>query len=132
MASKPITLDCFEIGDYEKDLVFEESAEDSPWNYKYTVEQVIGEESEGSYHWDKNYIKFLETLRQKYLETKDNRYWKELIRWLPEAWLQTRTITLDYEVLSRMYQQRKDHKLTEWHWFCDRIADMPYAKDLIL
>lgn len=105
MAAKPIDLDCFEIGDYDPS---------------------IGSEMNNAY------INWLEMLRQKYLETKDNKYWKELIRWLPEAWLQTRTITLDYEVFSRMYQQRKDHKLTEWHWFCDRIADLPYAKQLIL
>lgn len=133
MAAKPITLDCFEIGDYEKDLVFEEStAGEHSWDYKCKVDHVIGGESEGTYYWDKCYIKFLEMLRLKYLETKDVRFWKELIRWLPESWLQTRTITLDYEVLSRMYYQRKDHKLSEWHWFCDRIADMPYAQDLIL
>lgn len=105
MAAKPIDLSCFETGDLNMELV------------DYAVNP---------------FIEFLEDLRLKYIDTKDMAYWKELIRWLPEAWTQTRTITLDYEVLSRMYHQRKDHKLVEWHWFCDRIADMPYAKDLIL
>jgi hypothetical protein len=77
-------------------------------------------------------IKALEDLRQKYNETKDKRYWKELIRWLPESWLQTRTITMNYENLRNMYHQREHHKLTEWHSFCHWVEGLPYAKELII
>ena len=72
-----------------------------------------------------------ESLRQKYLETKDKRYWKELIRWLPEGWLQTRTWTANYEILRNIYFQRQHHKLTEWHRFCNWIEGLPYSADLI-
>ena len=61
-----------------------------------------------------NLINHLESLRLKYLETKDYKYWKELIRWLPESWLQTRTVTMNYENLLSMYHQRRFHKLDEW------------------
>lgn len=78
-------------------------------------------------------IEQLEFLRKKYLETKDKAYWKELVRWLPESWLQKRTWTANYEVLYSIVLQRGHHKLeTEWdkgfiHW----CASLPYAKDLI-
>lgn len=64
-------------------------------------------------------------------ETKDKRYWKELIRLLPESWLQTRTVTMSYKNLLNMYHQRKNHKLSEWHKFCEWIETLPYAKELI-
>ena len=80
--------------------------------------------------WD-DIIGYCETLRLRYNETKDKRYWKELIRVLPEAWLQTRTVTLNYEVLRNIYFQRRYHKLTEWHKFCEWIESLPYGKELI-
>lgn len=77
-------------------------------------------------------INDFEHLRLKYNETKDQRYWKELIRLLPESWLQTRTWTANYEILRNIYSQRKNHRLTEWHSFCDWIKTLPYARELIL
>jgi hypothetical protein len=77
-------------------------------------------------------IPYLEYLRQRYNETKDVVYWKELIRWLPESWLQKRTITLNYENLRNIYHQRKNHKLTEWHTICKWIETLPYAQELII
>jgi hypothetical protein len=69
----------------------------------------------------------------KYLETKDIRYWKELIRWLPESWLQTRTWTTNYETLRIIYFDRRNHKLSEWNKFCNGwISKLPYAEELIM
>ena len=59
------------------------------------------------------------------------RYWKELIRWLPESWLQKRTWTADYEVLMNIYRQRHNHKLNEWHIFCNNITTLPYMKEFL-
>ena len=113
LTSKPITLDCFEIDDLN-----DENLEIGNYNcLKFMYNQIIDD---------------CESLRQKYLETKDVRYWKELVRWLPEGWLQTRTWTGNYETLRSMYHQRKNHKLTEWHQFCDFIETLPYAKELIV
>lgn len=116
LASTPITLDCFEIDDYDGDLIYFDS-DDSFLDVNDMAGSLLGD---------------LESLRQKYNETKDKRYWKELIRWLPNGWLQTRTITMNYENLRSMYHQREHHKLTEWHSFCDWVATLPYAKELII
>ena len=106
LASTPITIDCFETDDFWQAVP----------NNQFIEAQ----------------INFLEELRQKYLETKDKRYWKELIRWLPEGWLQTRTWTANYAVLRNIYFQRQHHKLTEWHEYCEWIKSLPYADDLII
>lgn len=75
----------------------------------------------------------LENIRQKYLETKDKRYWKELVRWLPESWLQKRTITMNYENIRNMYFQRRNHKLTEWSKsFIKWVESLPYTEELIM
>ena len=74
---------------------------------------------------------------QEYEEAKKaqvmaKKYWKELIRLLPESWLQKRTITMNYENILNIYHQRKNHKLTEWSKsFCYWIKTLPYAEELI-
>ena len=83
-----------------------------------------------SEYWNM-FINDLEYLREKYNKTKDKKYWKELIRLLPEGWLQTRTVTMNYETLTNIYTQRKNHKLIEWHSFCDWVKTLPYAYELI-
>jgi len=83
--------------------------------------------------WDDD-IKNLEYLRRKYNETKDIRYWKELIRRLPESYLQKRTITMTYENLYAMCSkdQRRNHKLTEWREsFISWARTLPYSKELL-
>lgn len=117
LSSTPITLDCFETDDFVKELPIYDR---EPYNEDWSIE----------HSWI-NLINDLETIRKRYLETKDKKYWKELIRLLPESWLQTRTVTMNYEVLRNIYSQRKNHKLSEWHQFCDWIQTLPYAKELI-
>ena len=116
LATTPITLECFEIGDLaEMDMII----------------PIVG--SEITLEQAKNaIIDICEGLRQKYLETKDKKYWKELVRWLPESWLQTRTITMNYENLRNIYHQRNGNKLSEWHEICHWIELLPYAKDFII
>ena len=76
-------------------------------------------------------INHCEKLRQKYLQTNDKRFWRALIQLLPESWLQTRTVTMNYENLRNMYFARKNHKLQEWNTFCDWVETLPYGKELI-
>lgn len=76
-------------------------------------------------------IKHCEWLRQRYLDTKDKRYWRALIQILPESYNQRRTITLNYQVLRAQYMARRNHKLTEWREYCSWIENLPYAKELI-
>ena len=133
LATTPITLDCFEIDDYNPDLVFEEGIDDSgdnPWPYECIMKDYIGE-SENKVYFSETLIGMLESLRLKYLETKDVRYWKELIRWLPCGWQQTRTWTADYSVLRNIIHWRSNHKLTEWHQFVDWCKTLPYADELL-
>ena len=113
LTSKPITLDCFETDDFNTELEYYQG------NTTGMLSEII--------------IEQLEFLRQKYLETKDKKYWKELVRWLPESWLQTRTFTCNYEVLHSIVLQRGYHKLeTEWgNGFIKWCTSLPYAKDLI-
>lgn len=112
--SKPITIDCFEIDDYH------------PVNFEHFEEVEM-------------FIDYLEKLRQLHVETKDKKYWKELVRWLPCGWLQTRTVTMNYENLLSVCHQREHHKLTEWSGvdpfgtpsFIKFAKSLPYANDFI-
>ena len=126
LATTPITIDCFEIDDL------------------FNTERLMGIDMavvdmiEAMY---KQVIKTLEETRQLYLRTKDKMYWKELIRWLPESWLQKRTVTMSYENLLGMCSkgQRRFHKLNEWSGtdkpdvpnFISWVRSLPYAKELI-
>ena len=73
-------------------------------------------------------IQLLNFYRQRYLETKDKKYWWQMIQLLPSSYNQKRTVMLNYEVLANMYKSRKDHKLDEWHEFCDWIRELPYSE----
>ncbi len=77
-------------------------------------------------------IERLEVLRQKFLETKDKQYWYDIIQLLPSSYDQMRTCTMNYENLINIYHARKNHKLDEWHVFCDFIKGLPYARELII
>lgn len=66
--------------------------------------------------------------RNLYLETKDKRYWWQMIQLLPSSYNQKRTIKLNYQVLKNMYHARKNHKLDEWQTFCKWIEGLPYAE----
>jgi len=76
-------------------------------------------------------IAYLEVLRQKYMENKDKQYWYDMIQFLPSSYDQMRTVTLNYETLTNIYYARRNHKLDEWHIFCDMIRALPYAELLI-
>ncbi len=75
-------------------------------------------------------VGYIEKIRQRFVESKDKKLWRQIIQLLPSSYNQLRTITLNYEVLMNIYNSRKTHRLTEWHTFCDIIAQMPYTKEL--
>lgn len=66
--------------------------------------------------------------RQRYLDTKDKKYWWQMIQLLPSSYNQRRTVMLNYEVLANIYKSRRNHKLDEWHTFCDWIEGLPYSE----
>lgn len=79
-----------------------------------------------------NVISVLEGCRLQYIETKDKAYWHDMIQLLPSSYNQMRTCTLNYENLINIYYARRYHKLPEWHVYCDWIASLPYANELIV
>ena len=102
LISKPITKECFEFDDNAKINLIQEDI-----------------------------IKCCEHLRKRYIDTKDKIYWRALVQILPQSWLQTRTLSLNYAVLRNIYFQRRGHKLIEWHQFCEWIKSLPYGEELI-
>lgn len=117
LASTPITMECFEAIDYQRHL----------------ASTIANDDTHPALLIPGSIIDWLEWLRQTYLKTKDKLYWKELILWLPESWLQTRTVTMNYENVRNMYFQRRHHKLTEWsEQFVAWVESLPYAKELIM
>ncbi len=78
-------------------------------------------------------IAYLEGERIKFCENKEDRQsWHNMIQMLPSSYQQMRTVSMNYENLINMYYARKNHKLAEWHTFCDWIRSLPYAENLIL
>ena len=130
LASTPITMECFEIDDC--DCISDD---------KFLIELPLTDDGEYYGYGIGNYITFLEGLRQEYFNTKNKKFWKELIRWLPESWLQTRTVTMSYENLLAMCSkgQRRLHKLNEWSGqddnekpnFISWVRTLPYSQELI-
>lgn len=73
-------------------------------------------------------IDLLNKAREEYLNSKDKKYWWQMIQLLPSSYNQKRTVMLNYEVLANIYKSRKDHKLDEWRDFCDWIKTLPYSE----
>lgn len=124
LATTPITRECFSF-DYElnklegeKKICFDHDCAGMEYYslFESDAEQIIH---------------ICEIYRQRYLETKDVRYWRALIQLLPSSWNQKRTWTANYAVLRSIYFSRKTHKLQEWKDFCKEIEKLPYAKELI-
>lgn len=79
-----------------------------------------------------DYIDGLNYLREKFNTTSGQKYWHALIDTLPSAYMQKRTWMGNYQVLKNIYKSRKNHKLNEWHDFCDAIERLPYSQIITL
>ena len=124
----------FEECDFSTEHLFDAESKD--------VEFPIIYGEEHSPIWSLNMtIKMLNFYRKKYLETKTKpmkeeakraplikAYWWQMIQLLPSSYNQKRTVMLNYEVLANIYKSRKNHKLDEWHTFCDWIESLPYSE----
>ena len=117
LSSTPITRDCFEMDDFDGSL---KMYDNEPWKVDDYTDDI----------WD-SIIDYCETLRQRYIETKDERYWKELLRILPESWLQKRHWSANYSVVRSIVKQRDGHRLSEWEAFIDWARSLPYAEQLL-
>ena len=81
--------------------------------------------------WFEYLILHLNRDRRRFIETKDKQYWWQMIQLLPSSYNQRRTVMLNYEVLANIYKSRRNHKLDEWHTFCDWIESLPYSELII-
>ena len=93
----------------------------------FSTEHLVGK----SFAALKNIIDVTNLEREHYLATKDKDCWWQMIQLLPQSYNQRRTLMLNYEVLATIYRQRKDHKLAEWHTFCEWIETLPYAELIV-
>lgn len=112
--AKEFTIDDFS---HEHIDIYREHTMYSPTEYRFSSTDLLKLE-----------ITVLNQCRDKYLETKDKKYWWQMIQLLPGSYNQKRTVMLNYEVLTNIYNSRKNHKLDEWHYFCDWIKMLPYSK----
>ena len=120
LASNPIMKEMFEFDDNADNLVVSQGKSIcGDWEYVFSdyIEDIVD---------------MCENIRLKFKETGDTAYWRALIQLLPESYNQTRTWTANYATLRNIYFQRKDHKLSEWHKFCDWIESLPYSNELII
>ena len=81
--------------------------------------------------WFEYLIIHLNRDRRRFIETKDKQYWWQMIQLLPSSYNQRRTVMLNYEVLANIYKSRRNHKLDEWHTYCDWIESLPYSELII-
>ena len=98
----------------------------------FSIEHLIVEDDVNHINmkaWMQKQIDILNEWRQTFLDVKDSPisakaakdYWWQMIQLLPSSYNQTRNVTISYETLLKIYDQRKDHKLDEWHTLCDWI-----------
>lgn len=98
---------------------------------EFTLDDFSHEQMHDAFRADlRRLVELLNIARNKFLETGDKRFWWDMIQLLPSSYNQRRTVQLNYAVLKNIYHARKDHKLDEWHTFCDWIESLPYS-DLI-
>ena len=77
--------------------------------------------------WLEHLIHHLNRDRLRFIETKDKKFWWQMIQLLPSSYNQTRNVMMNYEVLANIYKSRKYHKLDEWREFCKWIEELPYS-----
>lgn len=120
IADKEFTLD-----DFSHEHLY---AEDEIYGMYYST---TAEEEFTSTDVLKVVIESLNNYRKMYLATKDKKEWWQMIQLLPSSYNQKRTVMLNYEVLANIYKSRRNHKLDEWHTFCDWIESLPYSELII-
>ena len=76
----------------------------------------------------KDTIKVMNDFREEFLKDHEKDNWWQMIQLLPSSYNQKRTVMLNYEVLANIYKSRRNHKLDEWHTFCDWVESLPYSE----
>lgn len=111
------------------------------------IEELDGDEYNMSYDWLLRTVDILNYYRKEYniaseklkrtdlteaerkhVLAQQKLYWWQMIQLLPSSYNQRRTVMLNYEVLANIYKSRQNHKLDEWHTFCDWVESLPYSE----
>lgn len=102
---------------------------------EFTLDDFSYEHLEAIYEVPCNYLGVLDFVldelnkaRKLFIETKDKKYWWQMIQLLPSSYNQRSTVQLNYAVLRNIYHARKGHKLDEWRDFCKRIEELPCSE----
>jgi hypothetical protein len=111
----------FEINDFSQEWLEDMDSIDISYsdNIKYMVN--------ADYLFQRT-IDAINCLRENYISTKDKKYWYQMIQLLPSSYNQRATVQMNYAVLRNMYHARKNHKLDEWHTFCDWVQTLPESE----
>ena len=138
LASTPITKECFEMDDYTENLYeVGVNRQFHLQNYWYDILECLEglRQKHNKLMEDKKHLEEIKEFEEaKKAQVMAKKYWKELVRLLPDSWLQKRTVTMNYENLLVMCSkgQRRNHKLTEWSKsFIEWARNLPYAQELI-
>ena len=103
----------------------------------FSYENLVGEGiipdhvDENPYDTLCNMINTLNFCRETYKDTKDKKWWWQMIQLLPSSYNQHSEVLLNYQTLRIMYHSRKNHNLDEWCNFCDWIETLPYSELII-
>ena len=127
-------FDTYKVGTVANSCSTMHKIQDKP----FTREDFSFENIPDGYCWFLNEGDLIEDIlmalndaREEFLDTKDKKYWWQMIQLLPSSYNQKRTVMLNYEVLANMYKSRKAHKLDEWINFCEWIKQLPYSELII-
>ena len=139
----------FDRGDFSHDHIpLGSDAYSDAWDIKHSGMFFCVNEEDEIYWSSEDILDYtimaLNHYRKLYLETKDKKYWWQMIQLLPSSYNQKRTVMMNYEVLANIYKSRKNHKLDEWaehtreeiikdalngkFGFCDWIKTLPYSE----
>ena len=117
---------------HEKEFMLDdfscEHLNNEPYHREWIESAIVDEDITSPLDILKYTIEMLNAYRLQYLETKNKNDWWQMIQLLPSSYNQKRTVMLNYEVLANIYKSRKNHKLDEWHDFCDWIESLPYSE----
>lgn len=126
----------FTLEDFSCEHLFDENSL-PPYEERVDIEHceplaAIDVNGQWCYYTPKTFVRMtcnvLNHFRDLYLKTKDKKYWWQMIQLLPSSYNQKRTVMLNYEVLANIYKSRRNHKLDEWHTFCNWIEELPYSE----
>lgn len=122
IAAKEFTLDDFS---HEHLDTFRGLTMYAPQEYHFSSLDLLKLQVDVLNQWRTRYLNALKTETETGLPAKD--IWWQMIQLLPSSYNQKRTVMLNYEVLANIYKSRRNHKLDEWHTFCDWIEGLPYS-----